>query len=120
MKDVAHRMARAFEKYGFFIFEGEELQTVQKVLEAAKLSETLRVARLGEVELDLKNVKLKASYYIVTLDLESCLEKCSDGECLRKCVNERKEAVSRSLRELEVPQEVSDLSELLKRLSSRE
>ena len=117
VRDVALRMARAFEKLGFFIFEGEELELVQRALEEAKLHETLKVVRLGEVSLKLKNLELETSYYMVTLDLESCLSSCKgDNECLKKCVEERKTAISRSLAEVKGEERPSDLSALLKRL----
>jgi len=116
VREVALRMARAFEKLGFFIFEGDELELVQRALEEAKLHETLKVVRLGDVNLNLKNTKLETSYYMVTLDLESCLNKCKDNECLRKCVNEKKEAISRSLSEVKGEEKPSDLSALLKKL----
>jgi len=112
---LAKRMARAFKALGFFIFEADELPDVKEVLEEAKLHETLRVVKLGDVDLRIKNLEFVTSYYMVTLDLESCLNSCKDDECLKACAEEKKEAVARALLEVK-GQKPQDLSSLLKRL----
>ncbi len=118
VREVALRMARAFEKFGFFIFEAEELEAVQDVLETTKLSETLRVVRLGDVNLKLKNLEFTSSYYMVSLDLEECVKSCKDNECMKRCVEEKKTAIAKSLREIKEEKKASELSELLKKLKS--
>ncbi len=120
MEEMARRMAKAMESLGFFIFEAEELEKVKEVLEGAKLQESLKVVHLGDVDLELGNVKLKTSYYMISIDIDKCVEKC-EGKgkaCLDSCIKEKKAGISKALLELKPPKKETDLSSLLQKLKS--
>ncbi len=120
MEDIARRMAKAMENLGFFIFESEELDKVKEVLESAKLQESLKVVHLGDVDLEIGNVNLKTSYYMISIDIDKCVERC-EGKgkaCLENCVKEKKVGVARALLELKPLKRGTDLSSLLQKLKS--
>ena len=120
MEDMARRMAKAIERLGFFIFEVEELEKVREVLENAKLEESLKIVHLGDVDLELGNTKLSTSYYMISIDVGKCVERC-EGKgkaCLDNCIKEKKAGVARALLEAKPVSKKTDLSSLLQKLKS--
>lgn len=118
-REIALRMSKAFKELGYFLFERNDLEMVSKILKGAKLGETLRIVHLGDVKFELSNVNLDTGYYAVSIDHEDCIKSCETGECIEKCVEEKKESVSQAVLEsigrIEGERE-DDLSRVYKKL----
>ncbi len=117
-RELASRMSRAFKEVGFFLFEGDELEGVSKILKGAGLKETLKVVPLGDVKIELASEVLETSYYVVIIDYQDCIRDCEDSECIEKCVEEKKQNVSEAVLEgLEgIKEESKSLDEVYKKL----
>ncbi|WP_157058718.1 hypothetical protein [Ignicoccus islandicus] len=116
MKELRERMRKAFESFGFFIFEEDLLKDVEELLEIAHLRNTLRIAKLGRSQFDSIPGAENVEYYAVILNVRDCVK----SEDVEKCVTEKRKSVVEALAETEVegkPKKRDSLRELYEMLS---